>query len=187
MARAAVVGLAIACGTTTLAGQAPAPEAFTATASVKQGQASASFPVRVSVTRWASDSERDAIRAAAKKGGDAIHHALGGMTDAGFVEVGTQRTPIKFAGQRDTGGGGRLVTVATAAPILFLGAGLPDAKPRAGFDSALVILVLSGGSGGTGELAPAAKIGINESGALVTTDYASAVVLLNNVSRVPPK
>jgi hypothetical protein len=166
---------------------AQGPESFTATASVKNGPAGATFPVRVTVTRWTPENERATVLAAIKTGGPAVAKALGGLMDAGFIEVGTQRTPLKFAGQRDTGGGGRLVTVATATPVLFLGAGLPDAKPKAGFDVALAILDLTGGATGTGELAPAAKIGVNASGALVTSDYGNSVILLKNVARVPPK
>ena len=180
--RMAVAGLALASAATAVSAQGP--ESFTATASVKDGgQAAASFPVRVTVTRWTPESERTAVLAAVKTGGPAVVKALASLADAGFIEVGTRKTPLKFAGQRDLGGGGRLVTVATATPVLFLGAGLPDAKPKAGYDVALAILDLSGGTTGTGELAPAAKVGVNAQGALVTTDYGGSVILLKNVSR----
>ena len=175
----AALALLVGSGPITLAGQAP-QAALTATATVRHGEASASFPVRIVVTRWSSDDERAAARDAIGKGTTA--KALATMKDAGFIEVGKTRTAIKFASQRTTGSG-RLVTVVTAAPIAFLGAGLPDAKPREGYDVALAILDLTSGDTGIGELAPAAKIGVGTGGSLVTTDYGSTVVWLKDIAR----
>ena len=101
------------------------------------------------------------------------------MQDAGVIQLGDRRTTIKFASQRTTGSG-RLVTVLTAQPIVFVGAGLPDAQPRAGFDVALAFLDLQD-TGGIGELAPAAKIGIDHGGALFTEDYGATVIWLNDL------
>ena len=182
MCLGAALALLVGSGPVAAAGQAAqAPQAaFTATASVRHGEASASFPVRVVVTRWSSDDERSAARDAITKGTTA--KALATMKDAGYIEVGKMRTAIKFASQRATGSG-RLVTVVTAAPIAFVGAGLPNAKPREGFDVALAILDLKEGDTGIGELAPAAKIGVGAGGSLVTTDYGSTVVWLKDIAR----
>ena len=84
--------------------------------------------------------------------------ALAAMPDAGVIQLGDRRTTIKFASERTTGSG-RLVTVLAAQPIVFVGAGLPNEQPRAGFDVALAFLDLQD-TGGIGELAPAAKVGI---------------------------
>jgi hypothetical protein len=161
----------------------PAAETFIATATLKTGAASASAPVTVSIARYASDAERDALIAAVRRGGSGgARTLLAPLGDAGFVQIGNRRTAIKFASQRSTGSG-RLVTIVTAEPIVHLGAGLPESQSREGFDVAVAILDLSGAGGGTGELAPAAKVGVDESGGLRIQDYGATVVWLNGLER----
>ena len=77
--------------------------------------------------------------------------------------------------------GGRIVTVVAPAPIVHLGAGLPEAKPKAGFDLALVLLEVKDAGPGSGEFAPAATVKLTDTGAIQTQDYGAAVVLLTNV------
>jgi len=159
-----------------------APETFTGTASVRKGGARVSAPFTVTIARYASATERDAVMKAVRHDGNAgAHKVLATMKDAGVLQVGDRRTPIKFAAERPTGAG-RLVTVLTAEPVLFIGGGLPDAKPRNGFDLALAILDLQQ-DGGTGELVPAAKVGVDAGGALLTEDYGALVVWLHDLVR----
>jgi hypothetical protein len=160
-----------------------APDTFTATASVKGSSARASADVRVTVSRFATDAERDTVLKAVRDGGTAgAQRALAALPDAGFLQVGEQRTAIKFAARRDTGAGD-LITVVTKEPILFLGAGLPDAKPTAGFDVAIAILEVMDSGKGVGEFAPAAKVAIGANGGLVIEDYGGPVIWLNGIAR----
>jgi hypothetical protein len=159
------------------------PETFTATASVKRGGASASAPVTVTVTRYASAAERAAVMKAARSGGTAaVRTALAALPAAGFIQLGERRTPIRFAGERSTGSG-RLVTVVTAEPILFVGAGIPESKPLTGFDVAVAMLDLQANGAGLGELAPAARVGLDEGGAFLIEDYGATVVWLKDLTR----
>jgi hypothetical protein len=178
--RAALVAVAVAAlgsGSADAAG----PETFTAVASLKKGAASASAPVSVTVTRYATESEIAAVRKAAEAGGPALRTALAALGDAGFIQLGEGRTPIKFAAERATGGG-RIITILTAEPMLFMGAGLPAAKPKEGFDVAVAMLDLDQ-TGGKGELAPAAKVGIDKGGAIVIEDYGATVMWLSGLAR----
>ncbi len=160
-----------------------APETFTATAAVKSGAARASAPFTVTVTRYASDAERDAVKSALKSGGTAaLQKTLAGKPEVGFIQLGERRTPIKFASWRASAGG-RLITVVTGEPILFFGAGLPAAKPRSGYDLAIAMFDLQDGGGGVGDLSPAAKVSLDEGGALVVEDYGATVVWLNELAR----
>jgi hypothetical protein len=182
-----VRGVALALGGFGLASSPMAAqssgEMFTATASMKSEAASATAPVKISVTHFATDAERSSVMSALKTGGTpAMRQVLAGMKDAGSIEVGQRSTPIKYAYARPTGPG-RLVTIVTAQPIIFLGAGLPEAKPKAGYDVAIALLVLEGNDSGHGELAPAAKVKINESGAVVVDDYGADKVWLKDVAR----
>jgi hypothetical protein len=158
------------------------PETFAATATVKRAGVSASAPVSVTITRYSSDAERDAVMAAVRAGGSAaLHRALGSAKDAGHIQLGDRRTAIKFVGQRPMPSG-RLVTIVTAEPILFLGEGLPGSPPRDGFDVAVAMLDLSGGKL-SGELVPAAKVGVDPNGALLIDDYGATVVWLSGVTQ----
>src|SRR5688572_20708954 len=116
-----------------LRGQGTA-EVFTATAAVKTAAgAAASAPVTISIDRKMSKSEADAIVAAFKSGGaPALRKALVGVKPTGTVQIGTGKaTPTRITIERATGSG-RLVTIVTDQPLLFLGAGVPGAKPQAG-------------------------------------------------------
>jgi hypothetical protein len=177
----AMPALAVAILCAAVAVAQTGPETFKATASVKKGAASASAPVTVMVSRYASDSEIENVRKVARDGGSAsLHKALAAAPDVGFIQLGERRTPIKFAAHRPTSAG-RLITVLTAEPMLFLGAGIPDAKPMAGYDVAIAILDLSAG-GGKGELAPAAKVGIDQGGAIVIEDYGATLMWLTDLA-----
>ena len=173
--------LAALCATSVAAQRAP--ETFTATATVEKGTARASAPVTVSITRYATDAERNVIRKAVNDGGTTgARKALSAMSDAGFIQLGDRRTPIKFAAEQPTAGG-RLVTILTATPILFLGAGIPGSKPEARFEVAIALLDLKDGQNGLGELAPAATIALDDGGAFVIQDYGEAVIWLNGLGR----
>jgi hypothetical protein len=161
--------LAIATLWTAFASAGQVPETFTATASVKKGAASASAPFTVTVTRYASDAEREVVLKAVRDGGAAgLRKALSTLDDAGFVQLGERRTPIKL-------------TIVASAPILFLGAGIPDAKPATGLEVGVAMLDLQQGGEGLGELAPAAKVGTDKNGALLIEDYGPTVMWLKGL------
>lgn len=157
-------------------------ETFTATASVKtRTGAETTAPVTIVLTRLTTDKERDTIVDSLKKGGTSgVVRSLKAMDDAGYIELAARRTPVKYAYVRPVGGG-RLITVIAPAPIAYLGTDLPEAKPKAGFDLALAVLQVKDGGSGFGELAPAATVRVNDTGAIQTQDYGAEVVRLTNV------
>ena len=160
-----------------------ASQSFTATASLKTPSGGAvTAPVTIVITRLTTDAEREAVGQALKQGGTAgAVTSLKAMADAGYIEVGDRRTPLKYAYARPLTGG-RLITVIAPAPIVHFGAGLPDAKPKAGFDLALAILEVKDGAGaGSGELVPAATVKVNETGGIQALDYGAEGVRLTNV------
>lgn len=159
-----------------------APDTFTATASARIGSTSVQTAVTVTITRQSSNDEREAVAKAIRSGGTlALHTVLTGFADAGTIQVGERRTAIKFASERPTDSG-RLVTIVTADPIFYLGGGLPESKPRAGYEVAVAMLVLQEGGGGTGELVPAARVGLDKDGSLLIQDYGEAVMWLNAIN-----
>ncbi|HEX4914855.1 MAG TPA: hypothetical protein VFV51_12900 [Vicinamibacterales bacterium] len=158
------------------------PDTFKATATVKGGNASASAAMVLSIDRYATEAERAALLKAVQSGGGAAQAALKARENIGYIQLGERRTPIKYA-WRTPMGSGELLTVATAEPILFLGGGLPKADAKSGFDVAVAILDVKNGQPGTGELAPAAQVAMDENGALRIKDYSSLVIWLNGLVR----
>jgi hypothetical protein len=156
---------------------------FTADATVTRANGTrTSAQLTATVNAFATDAEREALIAAVRKGGRAAQELLASRQDAGVVQVGTNRTPIKYAYARPLGSG-ELITVVTAEPMHFVGGDLPDAKPKAGYDFGLVLLELDASRPGSGEVAPATKIRVDAQGAIVTEDYGDEVVRLSNVVR----
>jgi hypothetical protein len=169
--------LAAAVGVT-----AAAPETFTATANVRKSGISATAPVTVNVTKYATDAERTAASAAVKQGGTkALQTLLASKPEVGVLQLGEKRTPIKMAIERASGGG-RLITVITSEPILHLGEGVPESSPVSGYDLALATFEVQPSGAGVGDLSPAAKVTMDAKGAFVVDDYGKAVVWLNNIA-----
>ena len=161
-------------------------ETFTATASVKTAsRGSAESPMTITVDRKMAQSEADKLIAAFKAGGPAgLRKALVGVPPTGSVRLGTAApTSTRLTLERATGKG-RLLTIVTDKPILFLGAGLPDAKPKDGYDFAILDIEVDASGSGAGTLAPAAKVTLNQGGAFVVQDYGAEVVQVTAVRKV---
>jgi hypothetical protein len=162
--------------------RAQASETITATATVKTAAGvTSTAPVSVIVDRFSTDSDRDEVMAAIKKGGtEALRSLLLTRPPIGTVKVGTAVTSIKYVYQRVTPEG-RLVTAVTGSVIGYLGAGAPGARPKSGFYLGLVLIEITGATG-HGELIPATKVRVDDKGAIVTDGYSDDVVRLSNVS-----
>jgi hypothetical protein len=177
------VAVSLACATHAQA-QAGA-ERFTATATVKTaGGAEATAPVTITIDRKMPEAESAKLVAAFKSGGAAgLRKALAGVPPTGSVQLADgASTPARITIESPTDKG-RLITLVTDTPLLFLGAGVPGAKPKAGYDFAVVDIEVDASGAGSGTLAPAAKITLNGS-AFVVEDYASELVRLVGVKRV---
>jgi hypothetical protein len=145
---------------------------FTATASVSSPGKKASVPVTIHIDNFIADADRDKVVALVKANDQAgTTKALAALPDLGYITLGEKRTPLKYAYARPTGSG-RLITVVTAQPLFFIGGAEKNAKPKAGYDLGLALLVLDGTDAGDGELAPAVKVKV-DNGAIVTDDYGS--------------
>ena len=161
-----------------------AAEVFSATAAVKSaGGASSSAPVTVTIDRKMSQSEAESLVAEFKAGGaDALRKKLVGVPPTGTVRVGGGGdTPTRFTIERATGDG-RLLTILTDKPLAFLGAGAPGAKAKEGYDFAVIDIQVDAKGSGTGTIAPAAKIKLNQD-AFVVEDYSGEVVRLTAVKK----
>lgn len=179
-----ILGLAFVAAAAIVPAAWAQPETYTATASVKSaGGALATAPVTIVVDRKMPQAEADKLLAAFKSGGAAaLRKALTGVPPTGSIRVaGGSPTPTRLAIERATDKG-RLVTVVADAPILHLGAGAPDAKPKAGYDFAIIDLEVNAAGAGVGTFTPAAKITVKQD-VFVVEDYSGEIVKLTGVSR----
>ena len=175
--------VSLACAT--LAQAQAGAESFTATATVKTaGGAEATAPITITIDRKMPEAEVDKLVAAFKSGGAAgMRTALAGVPPTGSVQLAEGApTPARITTERPTDTG-RLIIIVTDKPLLFLGAGVPGAKPKDGYDVAVIDLEVDASGDGSGTLAPAAKVAVNGS-AFVVEDYASELVRLVGVKKV---
>jgi hypothetical protein len=167
----------------TMSAEAGAPETFTATATVKTaGGATATAPVVLTVDRATSQADADALRAAFKTGGAAgLRKALARLQATGSITVaGGAATPTRITIERATDKG-RLITAVTDTPILHLGAGLPGAKTKEGYDFAVLDLEVMPDGSGSGTFTPAARVAL-QGGAFVVDGYSSEPLRLTAVT-----
>jgi hypothetical protein len=176
-----VIALLIASG---FSAAIAAAETFTATAEVRAPDGTKkTAPVTIQIDRFSTDAERQAALKTLKEAGQAgLKKRLESMKDVGWVEAASKKTPIRYAAWRSTGDG-RVVTVVTAEPIVHIGADLPDAKPREGYDLAIGVLVLDAAGKGHGECAPAGKIKLQANDAIAIEDYGGATVWLQGIAK----
>jgi len=181
--RGTVLAIAVLATAAAPRGQG-AKEVFTATAAVKgAGGAAATAPVTVTVDRKMAQSEADPLIAAFKAGGaEALRKKLVGVKPTGTVKIGGgSATQTRLTIERATGDG-RLLTIVADKPLVFVGAGVPGAKPKEGYDFAVIDLQVDAKGSGSGTIAPAAKIKLNQD-AFVVEDYSGEVVRLTAVKK----
>lgn len=182
------IGFTVVAAALLMASAAPrgqtAAEVFTATASVKgAGGGSASAPVTITIDRKMSQSEANTLTAAFKSGGEAaLRKALVGVAPTGSVKLGAGNpTPTRFTVERPTSNG-RLITILSDKPLAFVGAVLPGAKPKEGYNIAVIDIEVDAKGSGSGSLAPAAKVKMNGD-AFVVDDYGTEAVQLTAVKK----
>jgi len=78
--------------------------------------------------------------------------ALRKAPDVGYVELGGRKITIRWARQVPSGQG-RTIVVVTDKPVVFIGGGAAEAKPRAGYEVAVLELKIDNGGKGTGTMA----------------------------------
>ena len=183
--RQTAIGVLVLTFSLSLTVSPQAPETFTATASVKSAAgATATAPITIVVDRKMTQAEADTLMAAFKGGGEtALRKALEGVPQTGSVRIGGgAATPARLTLERPTDKG-RLVTIVTDQPRLFIGSGVPGSKPKEGYGFGVIDLVIDGSGAGSGTISPAAKVGV-KGGAFVVDDYASELVRLVDVKKV---
>jgi hypothetical protein len=161
-----------------------APEAFTSAVQAKTADAAAATYIRIQIDRYTPDDDRKRMTDALTHGGyPAFVEALRKAPVVGHLEIGSSKFPLRWAREQATPKG-RSISLATDAPVHFVGGGNVNAKPREGFQLAVVQLSVDEFGLGTGTMAAAARVKPDGQGGVLIEDYAEQPIKLTYVHRV---
>jgi len=141
--------------------------------------------VQVHIDRFTAEKDRTTLVNALKTGGYAAFlPALKKAPVVGYLAVKDQKWDLRWAHQqvKDLG---QAITVATDKPVYFAGGGAADAKPREGFDMAVIRLDVDTIGMGKGTFATAAKVKPNaDASGVEVDDYGGQPLQITMVSRI---
>jgi len=186
--RSSLVVLAVAVTAVSVASaQRPkpytAPETFTSDLQGGRGESAVVSKIRLQIDRYTHEQDQKAVTDALSGGGyPKFLQTLRAAPAVGNVEVAGRKFVVRFARQTPTAKG-RDITLVTETPVYFLGGGRADAKPRAGYEIAVVTLSVDDYGLGTGRMAAAAKVRPDGSGGVILDDYAEQPMRLPVVTR----
>jgi hypothetical protein len=154
------------------------PRTITATAAIKGGTA-VETTVTIHVERLMAEEDYKRVADALRYGGyPKFLDALRSLPVIGHLEAGRQKADLKYARVRTTDKGEMLV-VGADRPVYFLGAGQPEAKPKAGYETAFLQLEIDANGVGEGTMAAAARVKPGGGGSVVIDDYAAEPIRLS--------
>ena len=162
-----------------------APETFRAHANVtsKEGLAGAMF-VDIKVDKYSRDADRDVMTNALKTGGyPALLTAVRNAPAVGTVTIGKDTYTIRWAREQRSGENKRTISIVTDKPMYFVGGGNVNAKPRAGYELAVVQFDIDDAGVGQGTMAAAARIKPGGPNGFIIDDYADQPIKLTSISR----
>jgi hypothetical protein len=161
-----------------------APETFTAQMQARTEVGAAAASIRMQIDRYTPEDDRKEITDALRHGGyPGFLAALRKAKVVGHVSIGDLQVPLRWAREEETPKG-RAISLVTDAPLYFIGGGRADAKPRAGFEVAIMQLAVDEFGLGTGTMAAAARIKPDGQGGVVMEDYAEEPIRLTGVYRI---
>jgi hypothetical protein len=161
-----------------------APEAFTANlhAAGATGGAGAAT-IQVDIQRYTPDADRTAVESALKTGGYAAFlAALRKAPVVGAVSHGDKKWTIRWAREQRKGNV-RTIVVVTDQPVFFVGGGRVDAKPRDGYDVAVIQIQVDDVGLGNGTMAAAASVKPGGDAGVQIDDYGDQPIKLVSVVR----
>jgi len=184
LAAAAVVLSASASGAAAQSKKKAGPETFNGKARVATGTAVADASFTVQIDQYTPEAVLKAMQQALQSGGSAgFVAALKKAPVAGHLKTGDKTFTIRWARLVETPKG-RVISIVTDAPVYFVGAGLPGAQARAGFDVAVAQMNIDTAGLGDGTIALAAHVKPDGKGGVAIQDYAAEPVKLVSIMKV---
>jgi hypothetical protein len=167
-----------------LAQQLPKPpETFIANAQAGAKNTGVSATVTIQIDRYTDPRDITTLQEALKyKGYPGFLPALRKAPVVGFVEMAGRKVNVRWARQTATDKG-RSISVVTESPLAFLGGAAVDAKPRAGFELAVLLFDLDSVGIGSGTMAAAARVRPGVPDGVQLDDYAETPIKLATVRK----
>lgn len=167
------------------------PETFTANAQALGRNAGVSAEVTIHIEQYTSESDRTTIQEALRIGGfPGFLPALRSAPEVGYVEMNGRRTKVRWARQQPTDKG-RTISIVTESPLAFVGGAAVDAKPRKGYEVAVIRIDVDQVGLGTGSMAAAARVRPGGPTGVQIDDYAENPIKLVTVrksfEKTPPR
>jgi hypothetical protein len=161
-----------------------APETITANAHVAGSTGAAATRVTIQIDRYSPEADRNAVADALKHGGySGFLTALRKAPVVGTVTVAGQTFDIRWAREQPAAKG-RSIVLITDKPVYFVGGGSTTAKPREGYEVAVLQFSLDdSGLGFDGKMAAAARVKPGGPTGVQIDDYAEKPIDLQTISR----
>ena len=162
-----------------------APETFTANLSAKGASGgAAAATIQIDIQRYTPEADRQAVEAALKTGGyPAFLTALRKAPEVGSVVAGNKKFAVRWARERASGEHSRQITLVTDQPIFFIGGGAADAKPREGYQVAVIQFDVDSVGMGQGQMTAAARVKPGGENGVQIDDYAENPIKMTTVTR----
>ncbi len=161
-----------------------APEIISANAHVAGSNGSVGTRVTMKIDRYSPEADRKAVADALKHGGySGFLTALRKAPSVGTVTVADQTVDIRWA-REERVGTGRSIVLITDKPVYFVGGGGVAAKPREGYEVAVLQFSMDySGLGFKGTMAAAARVKPGGPTGVQLEDYAEKPVELQALTR----
>jgi len=157
------------------------PETFRARATLASAEGRGDVYVTFHIDKYTAERDIQTMEQALKAGGSAAFlEAVRKAPVAGTFEAGERRFTIRWARQQPTAKG-RVISIVIDSPVYFVGAGLPEAKPRAGYDLAVAQLTMDSSGVGEGVMAAAARVKPGGATGVEIDDYGTEPIKLLSV------
>jgi hypothetical protein len=162
-----------------------APETFTSPLQTRTAAGAAAARITIQIDRYHSANELKTMTDAMTYGGyPAFVQAMRKAPAVGYVEIGDVKVALRWARELTNEKKGRTISLVTERPVYFIGGGKADAKPRAGFELAVIQLNVDEFGLGSGTMAAAAKVKKDPDGTgVLIEDYAEEPIKLTSVHR----
>jgi hypothetical protein len=161
-----------------------APETFTSPVQARSATGAAAATIRIRIDRYSYEHELKSMTDGLTYGGyPGFVTAVRKAPAVGYVEIGDVKVALRWAREQVTPKG-RTISLVTERPVYFVGGGKAEAKPRQGFELAVVQLAVDEFGLGSGTMAAAAKVKKDGEGGVLIEDYAEEPIKLTFVSRV---
>jgi len=168
------------------AGATTAPEVFSATAQAKTASSAVSGALVMRVSRYTPDFDRKTVEEALRLGGyPRFLTALRNAPEVGQLTLADGPPYVIRYARNKAVGAGREIVLVTDRPVFFVGSARTDAKPRAGYEVAVIQIQVDGAGRGKGTMAAAARVRPDGTGGVLLDDYADALIEVTNVTRSP--